>query len=232
MGDVMSKDFIPSREGERVTYSFNFKERIVAAPTLYGLTADQATAYAALHDDFAEAYQAAIDPSTRTPAAITAKNTAMDLLIAKLRQLAGIVQKCPTVTDEQRVILGLPVRKTEPTPINPPTEMPVLEINERFGTVVQLKLHDGSGSRRGKPAGVAGASVFSFVGPTPPADVEGWKFEGSTSKTLFDVEFPVATAPGTVVFFTAFWCNAKFEAGPGCAPVSAIIAGGAMAQAA
>jgi hypothetical protein len=227
----MGKSFLPSREADLVNWSFNFKELIVANPTLYGLTVPLATAYAALHDDFAEAYTAAIDPGTRTPAAIILKNTAMDALKANARQLAKLVQGTPTVTDEQRGLLGLTV-PAERTPINPPTETPVLEVIGRLGTIVSIKLHDGSGSRRGKPAGVAGATVFSYVGATPPVDVGAWTFQGNTTRNTVDVEFPVGTAAGTTVWLCAFWYNPRGQSGPGCAPVSAIIAGGAMAQAA
>jgi hypothetical protein len=221
----------PDRESELLTYSTNFKERIVAAPTLYGLTAEQATAYAADHDDYAETYQAANDPSTRTPAAVNLKNTAKKVLLTSLRNLSRIVQASPLVTDEQRIILGLPVRKTEPTPVNPPTEIPVLEIKARFGTTVTIKLHDGTGAR-GKPAGVAGATVFSYVGANPPTEASGWKFEGNIARTTVDVDFPSNLAPGTTVYLTAFWYNAKGQSGPGCAPVSTTIAGGAMVLAA
>jgi hypothetical protein len=224
-------DFLPTRESELLTWSVNFKELITATPTLYGLTAAQATAYADLHAAFATTYQTANDPGTRTPAAIIAKNTAMKDLKTNARQLSKIIQGTPTVTDEQRGLLGLTV-PAERSPINPPEEIPVVEVLERFGTIVRLKLHDGSGSRRGKPAGVAGATLFSYVGATPPSDVGAWKFEGNTTRTITEVEFAAGTAPGTVVWFTAFWYNPRGQSGPGCAPVSAIIAGGAMQQAA
>jgi hypothetical protein len=47
-----------------------------------------------------------------------------------------------------------------------------------------------------KPAGVSGASIFSYVGAVPPADMSAWKFEGNTSKTAVQVVFPNTTAGG------------------------------------
>src|SRR4030095_15264680 len=69
-----STNFLPSREADLVTWSTNFNTKIVAAPTTYGLTAAQATAYTALHNAWTSAYQTANANSTRTPSSITAKN--------------------------------------------------------------------------------------------------------------------------------------------------------------
>ena len=79
---------------------------------------------------------------------------------------------------------------------------------------------------------MAGASVFSFVGATPPVGVFGWNFEGNTGRTIIDAQFAGTLAPGTVVWLTAFWYNPRAESGPGCSPVSAILAGGGMSMAA
>jgi hypothetical protein len=228
----MATDFLPSREADLVTWSANFSALILATPSAYGLTPAQAVGYQALNDAYAAAYQTANDPSTRSPASIVTKNTAKTSLITNARLLAGIVQKFPATTNTQRTELGLTVKDAGPTPIPPPAEMPVLEVTERFGTTVKIKLHDGSGARRGKPAGVAGASVFSFVGPAAPSEIGDWKFEGNTMRPITEIDFAPTLSPGTLVWMTAFWFNPKGESGPGCAPVSTNIAGGAMQQAA
>jgi hypothetical protein len=220
-------DYIPASAAELVPFSFNFKELIVAQPTLYGLTAAQATAYATAHDDFAEAFQAATDPGTRTPAAILVKDQSMKALKEMLRLLARQVQGTPTVTDEQKLLLGLTVRKAEPTPINPPTDSPRLDVVSTVARTVKVRLHDAANpTHRGRPGGVAGAAVFSYVGASAPTDPKEWKFEGNTAKTTFDVEFPDTVASGATVWLTAMWFNAKMQSGPGCSAVSANLPGG------
>jgi hypothetical protein len=93
---------------------------------------------------------------------------------------------------------------------------------------VRIRLHDSTSStRRGKPPGVSGASVFSFVGAVAPTDETGWTFEGNTSKTVVDVAFPSATAPGAKVWFTAYWFNARKQSGPPATAVGTNIPGGA-----
>ena len=106
---------------------------------------------------------------------------------------------------------------------------------------VQLKLHDSSSSaKRGKLSGVSGASVFSFVGATAPADISAWKFQGNTGRTRVDVVFPNTNVPGAQVWpirqaqgrLTAFWFNGRKQSGPACSPVSAHIQGASVSMAA
>jgi len=224
-------DFLPSRESDLVVWSTTFNGLIVATPTAYGLVAAQATAYTALQTAFVTAFNLANGDATRTPAGLVTKDTAKVALIANARQLAGIIQRDPDTTNTQRSALGLTI-KASPSPIPAPSEAPNIDILDRVGTSVELKLHDGSGSRRGRPAGVQGASVFSYVGATPPVSTSGFKFEGNTTRTKFTVEFDAALPPGTKVWFTAFWFNPRSQSGPGCTPISAILAGGGMSMAA
>ena len=68
-------------------------------------------------------------------------------------------------------------------------------------------------SRRGKPAGVAGAMVFTFVGAAAPATMDQWQFAGNVTRPT--VELPFGTsASGDTVHITAYWTNAKGESGP------------------
>lgn len=224
--------YLPQTDSGLLAWATNFSTQISAAATTYGLTVEQVAAYSVLVEDYNTALTAATDPSTRGGSTVQAKNLARQALIAESRTLAMAVTNHPGVTDQQRYDLGLTVRDKQPTPVPPPTESPVLEIDSREGTIVTIRLHDGSSTRRGKPDGVIGASVFSYVGATAPVDIDDWKFQGNTTKTLVNVEFPVTTTPGTTVWLTAFWYNRRAESGPGCAPVSAIIAGGQMSEAA
>jgi hypothetical protein len=141
--------------------------------------------------------------------------------------LYGFVQDSLTVADADKVLAGVVVRKTTMTPVPPPAFAPALDILSVIGRTVKIRLHDSTdASRRGKPAGVIGANVFSFVGAAPPDDVANWKFEGGTGLTTIDVVFPNSAAPGAVVWLTAFWFNARKQSGPACAPLSTNLQGG------
>ena len=224
--------FLPTREANLVAWSNNFNTLISATPTAFGLTAAQATAYATLNSAFDSAYNTIKNNTTRSPANIISKNQAKRNLIASARQLAGVIQRYPAITNAQRSALGLTV-PIIPSPIPAPGSAPQLEIGVVSGYAVKVRLHDStSGSKRGKPAGVSGASVFSHVGPTAPSDLSVWKFEGNTSKTAVELLFPNTTAAGATVWLTAFWFNPRKQSGPPCAPLSTNLQGGRVSMAA
>ena len=223
----MSKDFIPSREAKLVTWSVNFKTKITTAPTVYGLTAAQATQYGTKHDAFVALYQAANDPDTRSPSAIIAKSASKSDLIATARQFARIVQATPSVTPELKSELGLTVRDVEPTPVGPPTTAPLLTVVSASGRTVRMRLQDAaSPTRRGRPEFTAGAAVFSFVGDVPPADLADWKFEGNTTRTTVDVAFPATVPNWSKVWLRARWFSPRLQDGPASAPVETALPGG------
>lgn len=216
----------PASDTGLLAWSLNFSTRITAAPVPLGLTAAQATAYGTLHTNFSNA-MAAIDPGERSKSLVSAKNAARSALKTSARQLASIIQGQPAVTDAQKIDLGLTVRNA-PTPIPPPANAPGITILSTAGNTVKLRLIDAVDSaNRGKPAGVDGASVFSFVGAAAPTEEAEWNFEGVTSKTRIDIVFPETITPGARVWFTAFWFNARKQNGPAATPVGTNIPGGA-----
>src|SRR3954452_21321680 len=86
----MATDYLPKREADLVNWSAGFSAYITANAAAVGLQSSQATSYAALHASWVSAFDTATNNSTRTPAAIEAKNDAKKLLVASARQLVGI----------------------------------------------------------------------------------------------------------------------------------------------
>ena len=229
----MGINFIPSTDAGLLAWVQNFSSLITANPTSYGLTAPTATALASLVTAYSTALTAATDPSTRGGSTILAKGQARVNLVAYCRKVARCIQGTLTVTDQQRYDLGLTVRNVEPTPIPRPAGAPLVEVKQVFGRTARVRLIDAANpTRRGRPAGTMGASVFSHVGPTPPADLSAWQFEGSTGRTTIDVTFPSSVPAGATVWLTAFWFNPRKESGPPCDPVSANLPGGSVSNAA
>ena len=223
--------FFPSTDSALLAWSLNFSTLISATPTAYGLTAAQATAYATLHTAYGTAL-AACDPSTRTKAAVSNKNVARTNLKNSARLLANLINGTASVTNAQKITLGLNVRAT-PSPIPQPSTAPGLSVRSVSGWTVKIKLSDtGSSAKRGKPPGVSAGSVFSYVGATAPSDISSWKFEGNTGKTLVDVAFASTLAPGTQVWLTAYWFNGRKQSGPATSPVSTNLQGGSVSLAA
>lgn len=223
--------FLPNTDAGLLAWSLNFSTLISAGAVSYGLTTGQATAYATLHASYGTAL-AACDKAIRTKSAVSTKNAAKAALKTNARLLANLVNGTATVTNAQKLALGLTVR-SKPSPVPPPSAAPGLDILSVNAWTVKIKLHDSSSSaKRGKPPGVTGASVFSYVGATPPSDMGSWQFEGNTGRTNVDVAFANTNAPGTKVWLTAFWFNGSKQSGPACSPVSTNLQGGSVSMAA
>ena len=143
-----------------------------------------------------------------------------------LYEVMRVIQAMPTVTNEQRAELGLRIRDVEPSPVPVPDTAPVVEIASMNGWLARLRLREAGSERRGKPTGVIGANIYTFTGAEPPTELTDWVFEGETTRTIFDVQFPGTLAAGTKVWVTACWKNPRFQVGPASTPISMLVGGG------
>ena len=227
----MARDFIPHTDADLLAWGDNFSTLISANPTGYSLTAAIATELAGKQAAYASALAAATNPPTRGGATIHVKDEARTDLVAYCRQLARVIQGSMIVTNAQRYNLGLTVKDQTPSPINPPTEPPVLEVASVTGRMLKLVLREQGSERRGKPAGVAGATLFSYIGATPPASLRDWTNEGMVTRTNFDFEFAPTVAAGSQVWLCACWYSPRAQPGPTCLPISTYLGGGVSAAA-
>jgi hypothetical protein len=220
----------PRSDTALLNWSVNLLDRITADPTAYNLVAADATAYQAVHDAFQSALEAC-EPSRRTKPAVVAKDSAILSLKDQANLVANKVYSSASVTVAQKVELGFPPRAT---PQNQPaaTIAPVIEFLGCNGLTAIIRLSAGAGLGRGKLAGMAGASIFSFVGAEPPTDSGQWKFEGSVARvTRIEIPFPATTPAGAQVFLTSFWFNARMQSGPLTPPFGFNLPGGGVSMA-
>jgi len=221
----------PSTDTGLLQWSQNVVNLITPVPATWGLVVGDVTSYTALHNSYSTAL-AACDPAIRNKPAVITKNAAIVSLKNGATLLANKIYASTAVTDAMKTQIGMPPRAT-PTPIPAPSTAPVIEIISTSGWVVRTRLRDADGARRGKPVGTSGASVFSFVGATPPGDISGWTFQGNTGRvTAFDITFPDSTPVGSKIWLTAFWFNGRKQSGPMSTPVSVNLPGGGVSMAA
>jgi hypothetical protein len=229
--------YLPSRDADLLGFAENFSTKIAAAPTSFGLTALQATAFATLYDNFADAMRTLQDPTTKSPPFVATKNTAKQALIngpGGIRQLVALVQAHPGITPTQLIDLRLTVRDVEPTPVPPPSSAPTVTVLNNAGRQVTLRVYDAKEeNRRGKPEGITGATVFTYVGEEPPANITLWQFNQSTTKpNRVTIMFPESVPDGAKVWIAAFWYNPTAQSGPLSEPISTRVIGGLVKQAA
>lgn len=215
---------IPSKiDGVLLPWSLNFSTKITATPTVYDLTASEATAYAALHADFTTRLATAENPSTRTKETITLKNTSKLALLARARQFCKVIKASPTVTDGQRVSLGLLPRDISPTPVPAPVSRPLLVVDP-FGNLIVRD--ETAAERRSRPTGTIGAIIYSAIqtdAAPAPLTPDQTRFAGLATRDKFAVGLPEGST-GKTLYVMAQWINGKGELGPVSAVVKTLIA--------
>lgn len=225
----MSSGFLPRSDLGLLQWSQTFLAGIQPAPIPLGLTAALVTTYSGYHTTYSNDL-AACDPAIRTKSATAAKNQARANLKFQAKLLANIIDGQSSVSDAQKIALGLNVR-AHPTRNPIPSGSPVIEVVKVTGWTVEIRLRDAiTGKLRGRPTATDGASLFSFVGDAPPTDITQYKFEGNTGKTLLEIPFPSTLAAGTKVWITAFWFNGSKQSGPATPPISTNLQGGSVAM--
>jgi hypothetical protein len=84
---------------------------------------------------------------------------------------------------------------------------------------VTVHLRDAASStRRGKPTGVVGATIFTAVGDQPPALPANWQYHTYTTRATLRLDFNADVPNGAKVWICARWYNPRQEPGPTSAP--------------
>ncbi|HZZ42414.1 MAG TPA: hypothetical protein VFE58_05720 [Tepidisphaeraceae bacterium] len=184
----MGRSFFTGTDAELYIGSDLFATKITATPTAFGLVAAQATAYSAVSATWRTAYTVAADPVTRTKASVSAKNAARTAVKTMASSLAKIINGTPTVTDAQKIDLGLSVRAT-PSPVAPPGTPSRFAVALSAGGALKVSW------KCANPAGSAGTiyQVWRRVGATGDFVYLG----GSGEKNFTDETLPAGSAAVT-----------------------------------
>lgn len=224
----MRTDFLPRRDEDLRGWAANMAAHLAADPQRYGVPEPLAQELIQRQEAFAAAMQVAAEPGTRTVVTVSIKNDARRALEVAARQVAALARATPGVSDAERIGLGLRPRKAGLTRTPRPDARPVVRIVSAVGYAIEIELADGPGGRRARPAQVAGAALFTHVGPAAPVDVEQWQYRGTVSRCRATLYFPGDTPPGSRVWCFAYWLNPRGEHGPSALPACTNLPGGAV----
>lgn len=204
---TMATNYIPSKDADLVTWAENFSALITTAPTTYGLVAGDATAIAAAVNPFVAAYSVAVNPSTRTPATVAAKDAAKAAMLATVRPFAVQISLNSGVTNEDKTAVGVTVRKTVPTPVPAPTTRPALALaSAQFG-VQTLRYTDADmPTGKAKPPGAVGMELWVAVGTVPAIDPAQASYAATVTKSPYNHQTASADR-GKVITFFGRWCT-------------------------
>lgn len=216
-------DYIPTKDADFDSWSANFESQIDTEFATYGLDNAQATAYTTLDTAWRTAYAAAVNPATRTPVTVAAKDAARAAAVANARSLALIINAYPGVTNAMRTTLGLNPRGDGPTPIPAPTTkpLPTVVAYNPLQHVLQIRDVTTPASRK-KPFGAIACQVFSKVGATAPADISECELRGLYTKPFLVIDYDGADA-GQKAWYICRWVTRRGLTGPTSDLISATI---------
>jgi hypothetical protein len=222
------KAFYRGSEADLASGALELVAIVTPVPATYGLTAAQVTAYNTQATSFNTLLTTASSPSTRTPLVVDQKNTAKAILRKASADIASIITAIPTVTNSMLLALKLNQRVI-PTPRPVPAEAPIVTVPSVNGRIANVRLKGAApDSTRGKPFGAFSANIFTFVGDVAPTDPSAYTFQGSTTRTITQVQFPNTVPSGATVWICACWVSARGELGTGSVPISFTLQGGTV----
>lgn len=210
----MSTSYIPSTDAGLAAWSANFEAIVAVDYAALGLTGGQASAVTAADTAYQAAYTLAVDPGTRTPVTVAAKDSAKFALLGTVRPVAIQVRNNPAVSDATKVSLGLTVPALVPTPIPAPTTVPTLAVLAATPGVHKIDSRDDSTpTSKAKPPGALQLQLWVAYGTAPAPDPTTAEFLGVFTKSPFFVSLPVAQT-GKVATYFGRWVTRRGLLGP------------------
>lgn len=207
--------YIPNRDADLQTFAQNFSTLITASPASYGLVAGDATAIASAYTSWNTAYLAAVNPSTRTPVTVAAKDVAKTSLLATIRPYAQTISLNAGVSSGNKIALGVNPRTSTPTPIATPTTNPVLDVTQALPLQHVLRYRDSTASPsvKSKPYGVIQCQIFAQASATPITDPAAIAFKQAVTKAPALLTFDSADV-GKKIYYAARWVTRSGKVGP------------------
>lgn len=202
--------YIPTKQALFTAWLANFSALITADPASYGLLASDAVTVAGYNTSWVAAYTPVTSGSTKTPSAVSAKNTAYASILPPLRAYAQQVSNNPGVSSANKVALGVNPKTSVPSPVTAPASNPVLVLQSGSPGQVILRYRDSAASVsvKAKPYGVLHCSIVGKVSATPIVDPSLLPQLAVATKSPFLLS-TVGLASGATLYLAAYWVTRK-----------------------
>ncbi len=218
-------DFVPDSDPEFNAFMQAKVPYILANAAALGVAPAQANGLNSLHGAWNFTYPAHNTAQAAATAATASKDSTRDSLEIGFREIAGIIQTHPGVTNAQRQLAGVPVHDVTRTPTAAITTRPVLMVNTAQRLQHTIKWADeATPNSRARPAGALGMELFRKVGGPAPVSTEGCEALGLITNSPNVEDYDAAQASQTV-YYLGRWVNKRGARGPLSVVVNATIAG-------
>jgi hypothetical protein len=216
-------DYIPGPDASFQAWQSNFVTYANANLAALGLVAADMVPITAAQTTWTTAFPAHVAAANAAKAAKQTKDEARAAYVAAIRPLVRRLQASSVVTDAEKASLGITVAQT-PSPIGPPTTMPIVSIE--CGNRLQQTLRfvdSATPTKKAKPAGVLGVEIWNKVGTTPPTGETDLRFVAVDTSAPYVMSFDSADG-GKTNYVWMRWVSPTGERGPWSEQAQATIA--------
>lgn len=215
--------YLPNKEDQFAAFVHNFVNQLTQHPDRYHIGTERVDRVTSLMNLWDTTVTDAVAARDAARAATLRKDQSRYSLEEVVRELSRIIQADPDVTDEDRELAGLPVRKTTRTPVPPPKTVPTGTVIGTERLQQTLTYSDASTpTRRARPDGVTGCEVWVAVAEVAPTNPADYRFVVLSTRTPEVVTFAPEEG-GRTAHYLLRWVNGKGQQGPLSAPISATI---------
>lgn len=216
-------DFIPRPDSDYNEWLLANAAYIDTNHLTIGITAPQNVAYQALKDKWVLNYADCIAKETSYNGSVIKKKTSRENSENMARELANIIQSNPVVTGEQKVLMGLTVRKETRTAVPVPSTRPMASVdnNNRLEHIINF-FDEMTKTSKSKPFGVRGCEIWCKIGDVPPKDEAELHYLATDTATPYHAHFSGADG-GKTVYYWLRWVNTRNEPGPWSETISITI---------
>lgn len=221
--------YIPAKDSEFDSWLVNFSTLLTASPTTYGLVAGDATTVDAVTDAWVAAYATAINPGTRTSVTIAIKDTARRNAEVTVRPFAVRISRNPAVSSGNKTAIGVTVVTTVPTPVPPPTDVPILSlVRQRFGDATLAYKTTGFDGKS-KPYGSIMLEIVQSIGVAFAVDPLQCSLLTLVTKSPFTVTWDADDAGKKATLFARYRTRSgpagQSQPGPWSGPLNLTVTG-------
>jgi hypothetical protein len=208
-------DYIPQSDMGFLDWVTYFVQNLGKSLARFGFPSELYAQLKQMRDDFAQKFELAIEPATRTKVSVQAKNDARNMLKKMVRQaVKEYLVYNHAVTDPDRDVLGLPIHKTTRTRAPIAINAPDAEVDT--STIGRLIIHffdKGGKHKKAKPAGQHGIEIAWVLSDTPPTRWDELLHSNTDTNSPFTLVFEY-NQRGKTVHFALRWENTRGEKGP------------------
>jgi hypothetical protein len=210
---LMANGYMPRQDSGAMAWFGNFRNRLQQEPAVYKVSPGEVQAVSAAVDAFAEAYQLASAPLTRTKSAVNGKDVARIAAEQTCRPIYARIKADPTIADPDKLVAGIRPVNAARSRIGPPDSAPSICVAD-ITSHSHILRYEQSGVVSGrKPPGAVALQVFRALGDSFDVDAADARYLGTFTRNPIEIRLD-QSEDLKVACYVARWISRRGVPGP------------------